>query len=547
MNTLMQMKKPGWLLGVALALNLPLSSPAQAATEDTKSEAAAPKIEADANAEGVGLKFDAIGARPHAGPRVSVGHSVTVKEDEVADEVVVVQGEATIDGEVEGDVVVVLGKAKINNKVHGELVSVLSNVELGPKAEIDGDAVVVGGTLKKAPGARIHGQNPVINLPSFVPDYGWLDKNIFRGVMLRPLPPTLAWSWIVALVFFGIHLVILLLIPRSVQKCADNLLERPLRCWVVGILAYILFLPLLVFLSWTIIAIPILICALLAAALVGKVVVYRVTGGQLGRQLGVSALDQPLIAFCLGTVIFYLLYMVPVLGWVIWFLISPLGVGTVVCTALGGLQRERAKSTAQPPGPVYTPPASVPPASIPPVNPATVHPASALLENPGTPPTLATPAGGGTAALAVSAVPPLISSVTNQGLSSIEMASLPRVGFWPRLAAAVLDVILVGIVSALIIGGHVIFLFLLAAYHVGMWTWRGTTLGGAVLGLKVVRADGRPLDFAAALVRAIGCFVSFAACGLGFFWASWTPERQAWHDIIAGTVMVKMSKPVPLI
>jgi hypothetical protein len=310
----------------------------------------------------------------------------------------------------------------------------------------------------------------------------------------------------------------------------------------VGILAYILFLPLLVFLSWTIIGVPIVICALVAAALVGKVVVYRVSGGQVGRQLGVSTLDQPLIAFCVGTVLFYLLYMVPILGWVVWFVITPLGVGTVVCAALGGLQRERAKAAAPPPGPVYTPPLGVPPAS-----PATMHPMSALPENPGTPPTLATPAGGVTASMAVSAVPPLISSVTNQALSSVEMASLPRVGFWPRLVAAVLDVLLVGIVSGLTTRGHVIFLLLLAAYHVGMWTWRGTTLGGAVLGLRVVRADGRPLDFPAALVRAIGCFVSFAPCGLGFFWASWTPERQAWHDIIAGTVMVKMPRPISLI
>jgi uncharacterized RDD family membrane protein YckC len=542
MKTLMQLQKLGWLLGLGLALNLPLSLPAQDATEDKQPASDTPKIEAETNSEGVGLKLNAAPVRSHRGPTVAVGHDVTLKEGEVADEVVVVQGEATVDGEVEGDVVVVLGKAKINNKVHGELVSVLSNVELGPKAEIDGDAVAVGGTLRKAPGAKIHGQSPEIRLPSFIPDYGWLDRNIFRGVMLRPLPPALAWSWIVALIFFGIHLVILLLMPRPVQKCADTLTERPLRCLVVGILAYILFLPLLVFLSWTIIGVPVLICALVAAALVGKVVVYRVSGGQIGRQLGLSALDQPLIAFCLGTALFYLLYMVPIFGWVVWFLITPLGVGSVVCAALSGLQRERAKAPAQPPGPVYTPPPGVPPTGS-----MTVNPTSVLSVDPGTPTPMAAPAGGGTASLAVSAVPPLISSVTNQGLNSVEMASLPRVGFWPRLAAGALDVILVLIVSGLAIGGHAIFLFLLAAYLVGMWTWRGTTLGGAVLGLKVVRTDGRPLDFQAALVRVIGCFVSFAPCGLGFFWASWTPERQAWHDIIAGTVMVKLPKPVSLV
>jgi uncharacterized RDD family membrane protein YckC len=85
------------------------------------------------------------------------------------------------------------------------------------------------------------------------------------------------------------------------------------------------------------------------------------------------------------------------------------------------------------------------------------------------------------------------------------------------------------------------------AYHVGMWAWKGTTLGGIVLGLKVVRLDGRPLDWSVALVRALSCFVSLAAFGLGFFWASWSAERQSWHDMIAGTTIVKLAKTVPLI
>ena len=542
MKTLMLTKKLGWLVGLGLVLNLALAVMAQDATEDPKPEANSPKIEAEADGAGVEVKLGNVVGRAHSGPRVAVGHNVTLKEDEVADEVVVVQGEATIDGEVQGDVVVVLGKATINNKVHGELVSVLSNIELGPNAEVDGDAVTVGGALKKAPGARIHGQTPEIRLPSFVPDYNWLDRNVFKGVMLRPFPPTLTWAWIAALVFFGIHLVILLLMPRPVQRCAENLVERPLRCLLVGILTYILFVPLVVFLSWTIIGVPILACALVAAALMGKVVVYRVSGGQLGRQLGVGVLDQPLLAFCLGSVLFYLLYMVPILGWVVWFMITPLAVGTVVCTALGGLQRERAKALAPPPGPLSTPP----PAAVLPAGPADVHAMNVSVENPETPPPT-NPAGGGAAYVAASAMPPLISPVTNQGLSSIEMASLPRVGFWPRLVAALLDVILVAIVSHWLVHGHTLFLFLLAAYHVGMWTWRGTTLGGSVLGLKVVRVDGRPVDFSVALVRAIGCFVSLAPCGLGFFWASWSPERQAWHDTIAGTVMVKMPRPISLV
>ena len=34
---------------------------------------------------------------------------------------------------------------------------------------------------------------------------------------------------------------------------------------------------------------------------------------------------------------------------------------------------------------------------------------------------------------------------------------------------------------------------LLLAYHIGFWTWKGTTVGGIICQLRVVRVDGAPL------------------------------------------------------
>jgi len=58
----------------------------------------------------------------------------------------------------------------------------------------------------------------------------------------------------------------------------------------------------------------------------------------------------------------------------------------------------------------------------------------------------------------------------------------------------------------------------------------------------VIRLDGRPLDWPTAVVRSLSSFVSLFAVGLGFFWASWSDEHQSWHDIIAGTTIVKLPK-----
>jgi uncharacterized RDD family membrane protein YckC len=38
-----------------------------------------------------------------------------------------------------------------------------------------------------------------------------------------------------------------------------------------------------------------------------------------------------------------------------------------------------------------------------------------------------------------------------------------------------------------------------------------------------------------------------AVIGLGFFWIAFDAGKQAWHDKIAGTVVVRVRKGVPLV
>src|SRR6266487_2409195 len=62
---------------------------------------------------------------------VMVGNDFVLKEDEVAQNVVVVSGNATIDGRVKGDLVVVGGSAKVSGRVDGELVVIMGLASLG--------------------------------------------------------------------------------------------------------------------------------------------------------------------------------------------------------------------------------------------------------------------------------------------------------------------------------------------------------------------------------------------------------------------------------
>ena len=87
----------------------------------------------------------------------------------------------------------------------------------------------------------------------------------------------------------------------------------------------------------------------------------------------------------------------------------------------------------------------------------------------------------------------------------------------------------------------------LAIYGAVMWKHKGTTIGGIVCGLKVVRVDQREVDWTTAIVRALACFLSLAVVGLGFIWVAIDDDKQSWHDKIAGTAVVMVPKGVSLI
>jgi len=69
----------------------------------------------------------------------------------------------------------------------------------------------------------------------------------------------------------------------------------------------------------------------------------------------------------------------------------------------------------------------------------------------------------------------------------------------------------------------------------------GQTLGKMVLGIRVQRVNGSPVGYGRALVRTLGYIVSFFfSTFLGFLWVLWDKKKQAWHDKIAGTEVVKV-------
>lgn len=458
----------------------------------------------------------------------------------VHDAVVSVLGSSRVTGGTVGDAVVsVLGNTYVNAEVRGEVVGVMGNVELGPNAVVHGEVVCVGGQLKRDPGAVVMGNVQNIALAGRHFDFSglttWFTECLLYG---RPLAfdRRLVWAWTIALGVLGFYALIALIAPAGVVKCAETLEQRPGYSLLAALLtllltpiAYIL-LALTVAIAIGIVLIPLFSLGLFFASLFGKIVMLAWLGRRFTKLLGDGPLGHPVFGVLIGGVVVLGLYTVPIVGFVTYKLLGILGLGVVVYTLILQFKASR-------------PPKPVPAAGVP--------SAPAPVAATGVAAMAATP--GDTAGAVPPPVPPPVTPIVSAAPPVISAATLPRAGFWIRVAAALLDVILVGIVFGMLDGmlGWFVkfgsFPLWFAVYHVIMWATKGTTVGGIICGLKVVRIDDRPLEWGVAIVRALGAFLSLAVAGIGFIWVAFDDEKQSWHDKIAGTTIVKVPKGTALL
>ena len=448
----------------------------------------------------------------------------TTVDGHLTDAAVSVFGNTTVNGTVDDAAVSVFGTTTINGKVGDVAVAVFGDLVLGPKAEVGSEAVVVFGKLIRSPGAQIHGGvqeigtfGPFRNLGEGL--HAWINSCLLMG---RPLwiGENLGWAWIVAASFLIFYLLLALLFPAGIEKCVEVLEQKPGGTFLAALLAMMLTPILTVLLAITgvgILLIPFLIVGLIFGTLFGKAAVLAWLGRRVTRMLGGDGLmGSVLMAVFIGSLIVWALYLVPVLGFLLYKFFGILGLGMVVYLLVLSMKRDK-------PAVMAVPVRAMAPASV--------------VTAEGQPPLVgaeATPAP-----MAPLAVPP------------ISAATLPRAGFWHRLAAAALDGLLVGMLCGLLSSiwdnfGSAYPLWF-AVYHVAMWATKGTTIGGIVCSLKVVRLDDRPLDWGVATVRALGGFLSLAVAGLGFIWVAFDDDKQSWHDKIAGTTIVRVPKGTALL
>ena len=124
-----------------------------------------------------------------------------------------------------------------------------------------------------------------------------------------------------------------------------------------------------------------------------------------------------------------------------------------------------------------------------------------------------------------------------------------KAGLFRRWLASAIDpiiVIILYVILAAILGAifgrgiAFVIVTLGYVYFISRLLSKGMTLGKWLLGVKVVeKLTGNSPGFWRMILReTIGKGVSGMIFGLGFFWAIWDKDGQAWHDKIARTVVV---------
>ena len=89
-----------------------------------------------------------------------------------------------------------------------------------------------------------------------------------------------------------------------------------------------------------------------------------------------------------------------------------------------------------------------------------------------------------------------------------------------------------------------VFFLLLIVVFIGyfpfFWARGGQTPGMKPFRLYVVRdSDGGPISGGQAFLRLLGYWVNGIAFYIGFIWVFVDDRRRGWHDLIAGTLVVK--------
>lgn len=257
-----------------------------------------------------------------------------VEEGSGVETLIVIDGDAQIDGEVEDFFMIISGAAEISGRVQGDVVAIDADLMMSEDAVVEGDVALIDSTLDRAEGAQVLGE---------ISDDG--EPRLWMWFLLNAV----LWLGMTMLVLVA-GLVLVAVAPRQAERASDLMFDAPGWSVLAALIAWVAVPVVAVIALVTIVGIPLGLWLLLLVLPMVALLGYLIGGVKLGRLIlaafGPGAPRSLYLAALIGPGILQLMLLIPLLGAVVVTLIALWGSGALVLLGWRSFRRQGGTATS---------------------------------------------------------------------------------------------------------------------------------------------------------------------------------------------------------
>ena len=281
--------------------------------------------------------------------KIVVGGTYTLKSGEVlGGDLLVIGGAATLEpgSEVTGTVALIGGVIDVAGTIDGDLAAIGGAANLAATAVVHGDVVTIGSSIRRADGAVVEGQ---VSAGDFE---GPLDLRIPNltmppapnfDVFYSPFSWTLeiGWYFLRAFLYAALAVLVVMFWPLRTGRVAQTAIAQPVIAGALGLITFLVAIPVVVFLVLTICLSPLAFLGVLVLV-VAYVLGWIAIGLEVGQRLAAAFRQDWSLAVSAGvgtlvlTLVMYAIDFIPCVGFLAPVVTYCLGLGAVMLTRFGG-------------------------------------------------------------------------------------------------------------------------------------------------------------------------------------------------------------------
>lgn len=290
------------------------------------------------------FSFSFVGfAETEEGGIFQMAGNITIPEDKVINgDVDAMAGNITIYGTVNGDVTAMAGNITIYGKIDGDVRCVAGKVILRENGEVTGEVTALAGKVIQDTNTKISGEitqlessEGGIRIPTDFSEIRDLSDIFERSQLPWYL---VIWGGVTGLIsWLAIGVLIMFFFTKQIKRLAENIEKRPLYYFLVGLVGYLLTPIAIIVLAITIVgipAIPVLIILIIIGTIFGQLGVARIVGEKLQEMFNLK-LSTEMAKVIVGILAIFLITLIPVLGWILFFVTACMGFGSAIINKFG--------------------------------------------------------------------------------------------------------------------------------------------------------------------------------------------------------------------